>query len=103
MNVNPIISILVADRHAQLRNEADQERLAALARSASNRGRFGAGERRAGYAGVVRLWLSGGARVVARMVGPDRQEDCPDEAPEPTYPANGRWAWTPDRPNSPCA
>ena len=103
MNVNPMISIVVADRIARLRHEADQERLAALARSASNRGRGGRGDRRTRNVGVVRGWISGAARAVATAVRAVRRGDCPDETPvEPTYSAAGRWAWTADRPSSPC-
>jgi hypothetical protein len=103
MNVNPVISILVADRLARLRDEADEERLAVLARSASNRRRSRQEARRTRYARVGRLWLRGAVRVAARAVGADRQADCPEEAPSgPSYPPGLRWAWTPDRPNSPC-
>jgi hypothetical protein len=102
MNVNPVISILVADRIAQLRHEADEERLAAMARTASNRDGSRQEGRRPRYVGAVRLWLSNALGAIARVVRPDRAVDCPDETPvEPTYSAP-RWAWTPGRPTSPC-
>ena len=102
MNVNPVIGILIADRIAQLRREADQERLAAIARTASNRGRSRQEGRRPRYVGAVRLRLSNAIGAVARVVGPDGAVDCPDETPgEPTDSAP-RWTWTPGRPSSPC-
>jgi hypothetical protein len=100
---NPVIGILIADRMAQLQHEADQERLAALARSTSNRGRSRQGDRRTSYVGVARLWLSDALRAVARAVRADGQADCPDETPpELTYSGPGRWVWISDRPNAPC-
>jgi hypothetical protein len=103
MNGNPMISIAVADRLAQLRREADQERLGALGRSASNRGRSGRGDRRTRYVAGVRVWLSGAVRAVATAVRADRQGDCPDEAAVGrTSSAASRWNWTPDRSSSPC-
>jgi hypothetical protein len=75
MNVNPLISIVVADRLARLRLEADQDRLAALARSAPDRGRSGRGPRRTRYARGVRLWLSGAIRALAAAVHANREGD----------------------------
>ena len=75
MNVNPMISTVVADRLARLRHEALQDRLAALARSSPDRGRSGRGPRRIRYAGGVRLWLSGAIRALATAVRASREGD----------------------------
>lgn len=103
MNLNPMTSVVIADRIARLHREADQERLAALARSASNGGRSRRADRRTRYVGGVRMWFSDAVLAVARAVRADWQEDCPDEAlVEPPYSPTVSWAWIRDRPNLPC-
>ena len=102
MTYNPITRTVIDARIAGLRHEADQERLAAIARSTSSHGRSGGGDRRILLLGALRVRLGSAIRAAAVRVDPDA--DCPDGAVvEPAFTPAGRWSWRSERPNSPCA
>jgi hypothetical protein len=104
MTYNPMIRTVIDDRIAGLRHDADQERLAAIVRSASSPGRSGRGDRRILLLGALRVRLGGAMRAASAAIRADPDADCPDEAlVEPAHTSAVRWSWRPERPNSPCA
>lgn len=91
MTHDPMIRTVIDARIAGLRHEADQERLAAIARSTLSPGRSAGGDRRSLHLGALRVRLGSAIRAASKAVRVDPDADCPDGAlVEPGFTPAGR-------------